>query len=58
MAELSNQNGNHAPVRERVELKSGKASMEESYYLSNEVGSYEELAEAGFSYKKKMETRL
>lgn len=32
--------------RERAGLKSGKASMEESYYLSNEVGNYEELAEA------------
>ncbi|CAN5644351.1 hypothetical protein BH24ACI1_BH24ACI1_22840 [soil metagenome] len=32
--------------RERVELKSGKTSVEESYYLSNEVGNYEELAEA------------
>jgi len=32
--------------RERVELKSGKSSSEESYYVSNEVGNYEELAEA------------
>ena len=32
--------------RERVELKSGKNSCEESYYLSNEVGNYEEIAEA------------
>lgn len=32
--------------RERIELKSGKKSVEESYYLSNEVGNYEELAEA------------
>jgi len=32
--------------RERIELKSGKNSIEESYYVSNEVGNYEELAEA------------
>ena len=32
--------------RERIELKSGKKSVEESYYLSNEVGNYEELAKA------------
>ncbi len=32
--------------RERVELKSEKMSSEESYYVSNEVGNYEELAEA------------
>jgi predicted transposase YbfD/YdcC len=32
--------------RERVAVKSGKASAEESYYLSNIVGSYEELAAA------------
>ena len=32
--------------RERVELKSGKSSREESYYLTNEVGNYEELAQA------------
>lgn len=32
--------------RERIELKSGKQSVEESYYLSNAVGNYEELAEA------------
>lgn len=32
--------------RERVEVKSGKTSVEESYYLSNEVGNYEELADA------------
>ena len=32
--------------RERIELKSGKKSVEESYYVSNEVGKYEELAEA------------
>jgi predicted transposase YbfD/YdcC len=32
--------------RERVELKSGKQSLEESCYLSNEVGNYEELAVA------------
>ena len=33
-------------TREREELKSGKNSREESYYLSNEVGNYEELAQA------------
>jgi len=33
-------------IREREELKSGKSSCEESYYLSNEVGNYEELAQA------------
>ena len=32
--------------REREELKTGKTSMEETFYLSNEVGRYEELAEA------------
>jgi predicted transposase YbfD/YdcC len=32
--------------REREELKSGKISCQESYYLTNEVGNYEELAEA------------
>jgi len=32
--------------RERIELKGGKKSVEESYYLSNEVGAYEELATA------------
>lgn len=32
--------------RGRVELKNGKTSREESYYLSNMVGNYEELAEA------------
>jgi predicted transposase YbfD/YdcC len=32
--------------REREELKSGKKSSEESYYLSNEVGNYEELSQA------------
>lgn len=32
--------------RTREELKSGKSSVEESYYLSNEVGNYEELAQA------------
>ncbi len=32
--------------RERIELKRGKKSVEESYYVSNEVGKYEELAEA------------
>ena len=33
-------------IREREELKSGKKSVETSYYLSNEVGKYEELAQA------------
>lgn len=33
-------------IREREELKSGKSSCEESYYLSNEMGNYEEMAEA------------
>jgi predicted transposase YbfD/YdcC len=33
-------------TREREELKSGKISREESYYLSNEVGNYEELGQA------------
>ena len=33
-------------TREREELKSGKISCEESYYLTNEVGNYEELAQA------------
>jgi len=32
--------------RTREELKSGKSSVEESYYVSNEVGNYEELATA------------
>lgn len=32
--------------RERTQVKSGKTSVEESYYISNEVGKYEELAEA------------
>jgi predicted transposase YbfD/YdcC len=32
--------------REREELKTGRTSVEESYYLSNEVGKYEELAQA------------
>lgn len=32
--------------RERIELKTKKTSMEESYYLSNEVGKYEDLAQA------------
>jgi predicted transposase YbfD/YdcC len=32
--------------RERFELKSGKTSYEESYYLTNEVGNYEEVAQA------------
>lgn len=33
-------------TRTREELKSGKSSCEESYYLTNEVGNYEEIAEA------------
>jgi len=32
--------------RERVEVKSGKVSSEESYYLTNIIGNYEELAQA------------
>ena len=32
--------------RERVQIRSGKKSTEESYYLSNEVGNYEELCKA------------
>ena len=32
--------------RERIEIKSNETGVEESYYLSNEVGNYEELAEA------------
>ena len=32
--------------RERIELKTAKTSVEESFYLSNEVGKYEELAAA------------
>jgi len=32
--------------RSREELKSGKSSSEESYYLTNEIGNYEELAQA------------
>jgi len=33
-------------VRHRDELKTGKKSEETSYYLTNEVGNYEELSEA------------
>jgi predicted transposase YbfD/YdcC len=33
-------------IREREAVKTGKKSVETSYYLSNEVGKYEELAEA------------
>lgn len=33
-------------TRETEELKSGKNASKESYYLSNEVGNYEELAQA------------
>jgi predicted transposase YbfD/YdcC len=32
--------------RERILLKSGKRSVEESYYVTNEVGNYEELCRA------------
>jgi predicted transposase YbfD/YdcC len=32
--------------RERIEIKANKTSLEESYYLTNEVGKYEELAQA------------
>lgn len=32
--------------RTREELKSGKKSFETSYYVTNETGNYEELAEA------------
>ena len=32
--------------RERIELKTNKSSVEESFYLTNEVGNYEELAQA------------
>ncbi len=32
--------------RERIDQKSGKSSLEESYYVSNEVGKYEELSKA------------
>lgn len=32
--------------RERVEVKSGKSSRQASYYVTNEVGTYEELAQA------------
>lgn len=32
--------------RERIELKTNKTSIEESFYLTNEVGKYEELAQA------------
>jgi predicted transposase YbfD/YdcC len=32
--------------RHRKDLKSGKISCEESYYLTNEIGNYEELAQA------------
>lgn len=32
--------------RERVAIKTNKTSLEESFYLSNEVGNYEELAQA------------
>lgn len=33
-------------IRRRDELKSGKKSVETSYYLTNEVGNYEELSKA------------
>jgi len=32
--------------RERIEIKTNKTSLEESFYLSNEVGKYEELTQA------------
>jgi predicted transposase YbfD/YdcC len=32
--------------RERTEIKTNKISVEESFYVSNEVGNYEELAQA------------
>jgi predicted transposase YbfD/YdcC len=32
--------------RQREEVKTGKKSQEESYYVSNEVGKYEQLSEA------------
>lgn len=32
--------------REREELKTGKCSMEDSYYITNEVGNYEEIGTA------------
>jgi predicted transposase YbfD/YdcC len=32
--------------REREELKTGKCSVEESYYITNEVGNYEEISTA------------
>lgn len=32
--------------RQRIEIKPNKTSMKEAFYLSNEVGKYEELAEA------------
>jgi predicted transposase YbfD/YdcC len=32
--------------RERIEIKTNKTSIEESFYLTNEVGNYEELARA------------
>ena len=33
-------------IRQREELKTGKKSREESYYLTNEVGNYEEICVA------------
>ena len=33
-------------MREREEVKTGKKSLATSYYLSNEVGNYEELVQA------------
>ncbi len=32
--------------RQRKEIKTGKSSVEESFYVSNEVGKYEEIAQA------------
>ncbi len=33
-------------IRQREEIKSGKRSVQTSYYISNEVGKYEEIAQA------------
>ncbi|MGI9035899.1 MAG: ISAs1 family transposase, partial [Pyrinomonadaceae bacterium] len=33
-------------MRQREEIKSGKKSLETSYYVSNEVGKYEEISQA------------
>ncbi len=42
---IAKSNGNRSE-REREEQKSGKMSVEESYYLSNEVGNYKDVAQA------------